>query len=185
MSTARRAAVTIVAALILAVPYAAGAASGDPLRSKIVGAFASVHSYKLTVLGNVRSLGVFEKPNRYQMTTMFQGKPIRTVIIGQNYWTYSNGRWQKSGTTSNNLEVDIAGLLRDAKSNPGTPFVAQPAQTQDGKKVGTFTYTFKNGTKEACNYNKSTYRATRCKTSDLTLLYSDYNNPHNSVANPR
>ncbi len=184
MSTARRAAVTIVSALILALPHAAGAASGDALRSKITSAFGGVHSYKLTVLGNVRSLGVFQKPNRYQMTTMFQGKPIRTIIIGQNYWTYANGRWQKSGTASNNLDVDIAGLIRNAKSDPSTPFVAQPDQTQDGKKVGTFAYTFKNGTREACNYNKSTYRVTRCKTSELTLLYSDYNNPHNTVANP-
>lgn len=182
LSFRRLAAVAIVAACIM--PSSAGAAPGDGLRSKIVSAFDRVHSYKLTVLGSVRSLGVFVKPNKYQMTTMFQGKPIKTILIGQNYWTYSGGKWQKSGTASNNLDVDIAGLLRNAKSNPGAPFVAQPDQIQDGKKVGTFAYTFKNGTQEACNYDKATYRVTRCKAEELTLLYSDYNNPHNTVASP-
>jgi len=183
MFVLRRLAVAAVFAAFV-LPGAVGAASGGGLRSKIIAASDGVHSYKLLVLGTVRSFGVFVKPNRYQMTTMFQGKPIKTILIGQNYWTYSGGKWQKSGTASNNLDVDIAGLLRNAKSTPGAPFVPQPDQLQDGKKVGTFAYTFKNGTQEACNFDKKTYRVTRCKAEELTLLYSDYNNPRNTVANP-
>ena len=173
--------------LALAVPLAAGAASaGDPaLRSKIYGGFANVKSYKLTVLGSVRSLGVYVAPNKYQMTTMFEGKPIKTIIIGRDYWTYANGHWQKSGTASNSLDVDIAGLLRTAKTDPKAAFVPQPDATQDGKRVGTFLYTFKNGTEETCNYDKSTYRVTRCKANELTLLYSGYNDPSNVVAQPK
>ncbi len=173
--------------LAFTMPGAAGAASaGDPaLRSKIYGAFSNVKSYKLTVLGSVRSLGVYVAPNKYQMTTMFEGKPIKTIIIGRNYWTYANGHWQKSGTASNNLDVDIAGLLRNAKADPKAAFVPMPDATQDGRRVGTFAYTFKNGTEETCNYDKSTYRVTRCKADELTLLYSGYNDPGNAVAAPK
>ena len=173
--------------LALTLPVAAGAASaGDPaLRSKLYDAFANVKSYKLTVLGSVRSLGVYVAPNKYQMTTMFEGKPIKTIIIGRDYWTYSNGHWQKSGTASNSLDVDIAGLLRNAKSDPKAAFVPMPDQTQDAKRVGTFAYTFKNGTEETCNYDKSTYHVTRCKANELTLLYSGYNDPTNIVAQPK
>lgn len=185
MPDIRRGAVATLVALLL--PSAAGAAAGgDPaLRSKIYGAFAHVKSYKLIVLGSVRSLGVYVAPNKYQMTTMFEGKPIKTIIIGRNYWTYSNGHWQKSGTASNNLDVDIAGLLRNAKADPKAAFVPMADQTQDGKRVGTFAYTFKNGTEEMCNFDKSTYHVTRCKADELTLLYSGYNDPTNAVAEPK
>ncbi len=182
MFTSRLTAATLLA---FTVPLAAAAAAPDGLRGKIVGAFAHVNSYKLTVLGSVRSLGVFVKPNKYGMTTIFQGKPIKTIIIGSDYWLYADGRWQKSGTASNNLDIDIAGLLRNANRNPRAPFVAVPDQMQDGKRVGTFAYTFRDGTQETCNYDKSTYRVTRCKANELTLLYSDYNDVHNTVATPR
>ena len=176
-------------AALLALTFASSAdaaPSGDAaLRSKIYGGFANVKSYKLTVLGSVRSLGVYVAPNKYQMTTMFEGKPIKTIIIGRDYWTYSNGHWMKSGTASNSLDTDIAGLLRNAKADPNAAFVPQPDATLDGKRVGTFLYTFKNGTEETCNFDKSTYRVTRCKANELTLLYSGYNDPSNVVAQPK
>lgn len=183
MSIARRAA---FAFSVLVIPaFSLGAApSGSSLEAKMTKAYAGVSSYKLTVLGSVRSLGVWNKPDRYQMTTMFQGKAIKTILIGNVYWIESNGKWQKSGTASNSLQVDITGLLRNAKQTPSSAFVAMPDTTQDGKPVGTFGYTFKNGTSEVCNYDKTTYRATRCKSQQITILYSAYNDPSNKVANP-
>jgi len=174
----------VAALLTLAVAAGAAAPSGD-LRSRIYGAFAGVKSYRLLVLGSVRSVGVWVAPNKYQMTTEFEGKPVRTVIIGSDYWTLSDGKWEKSGTASNNLEVDIAGLLRGAKSDPQTPFAKLPDQIQDGKRVGTFGYTLKDGTDETCNFDKVTYLVTRCKADELTLLYSGYNDPANKVTNPK
>ncbi len=176
----------LAAALIaLALPAGACAASPDAsLRAKIIGAFAGLHSYKLTVLGSVRSVGVWVSPNRYQMTTDFEGKPVKTIIIGNTYWTYSDGKWEKSGTTSNNLDVDIAGLVRNAKTNKDAPFMRLPDQVQDGKRVGTFQYDFKDGTEESCNFDLQTYRVTRCKADQLTLLYSAYNDPGNAVTKP-
>jgi len=171
-------------ALAVALPAAAPAADASP-RAKILSAFASVTSYRLTVLGSVRSLGVWVMPNKYQMTTMFAGKTVKTVIIGRDYWTYADGKWQKSGTASNNLDVDIAGLVRTARAEPKIPFVKLPDQVMDGKRVGTFGFTFKNGTDETCNYDPATYRVTRCKADELTLLYSGYNDPANRVANPK
>ena len=167
----------------LAAP--AAAAPGADVKAKIYGAFATVKSYKLLVLGSVRSTGVWVAPNKYQMTTDFEGKPIKTIIQGRDYWIYTDGAWHKSGTASNNLDVDIAGLLRTAKADRGARFVAEPDQTQDGKRVGTFAYAFKNGTTETCNYDKATYRVTRCKADELTLLYSGYNDPANKVATPK
>jgi hypothetical protein len=160
------------------------APSASTLREKLFAAYRSVTSYRVTVLGSVRSLGVWVAPNKYQMTTEFDGKPVKTLIIGHDYWMLSERKWQKSGTASNNLDVDIAGLIRTAKANPGTPLVPMPDQTQDGKRVGTFGYTFKNGTQEVCNFDPATYRATRCKADELTLLYSAYNDPANTVAKP-
>ncbi|MBD5635904.1 MAG: hypothetical protein IAI49_15665 [Candidatus Eremiobacteraeota bacterium] len=171
------------AAAFAAVP-AAAAPSAAALRGKIFAAYGGITSYRVTVLGSVRSLGVWVAPNKYQMTTEFDGKPVKTLIIGHDYWTLSDGKWQKSGTASNNLDVDIAGLIRIAKANPGVPFVPMADQTQDGKRVGTFGYAFKNGTQEVCNYDPATYRATRCKADELTLLYSGYNDRSNSVAKP-
>jgi hypothetical protein len=181
--------VPIAAALVLAVlvsaPHASSAASGGDVRSRIFTAFAGLKSYRLTVLGSVRSLGVWVSPNKYQMTTEFEGKPIKTLIVGQDYWTLANGKWEKSGTAGKNLDVDIAGLIRNAKANPKTPFVKLPDQTQDGKRVGAFEYTFKDGTEETCNYDPATYLVTRCKADELTLLYSGYNDPANRVATPQ
>ncbi len=168
--------------LTLALPIGSAGAADSSLKPKIFAAFAGVKSYKLTVLGSVRSLGVYVAPDRYQMTTMLEGKPIRTIIVGHAYWVLSDGKWEKSGT-ANNLDSDIAGLVRSAKNDPKSTFAALPDQTQDGKRVGTFQYTFKNGTTETCNYNKSSYRVTRCKAEELTLLYSGYNDPSNTVPN--
>ena len=171
--------------LSAAVAAPASAAADTSARGKILAAFAHVRSYRLTVLGSVRSLGVWVAPNKYQMTTEFEGKPVKTIIIGHDYWTFADGRWQKSGTASNNLDVDIAGLIRTAKADPKAPFVKQPDQTQDGKRVGTFEFTFANGTQETCNYDPATALVTRCKADELTLLYSGYNDRANRVANPK
>ncbi|GAC1302837.1 MAG: hypothetical protein NVS2B3_15680 [Vulcanimicrobiaceae bacterium] len=183
MHAFRRAA---VAALIFAtVPLAARAADGDPgLRRHVVDAFARVRSYRLTVLGAARSLGVWVAPNAYQMTTDLGGHPVKTVIVGREYWTLTNGRWEHSGRVSNNLDVDISGLLRDAKARKDAAFARLPDQTQDGKRVGTFGYSFANGTDETCNYDRATYRVTRCKADEVTLLYSGYNDRTNRVADP-
>lgn len=183
MTIARRIAFAVAA---LAVPaFSLGAApSGSTLKAKMTKAYAAVSSYKLTVLGSVRSVGVWNAPDRYQMTTTFQGKPIKTILIGNVYWIENGGKWQKSGNASNSLQVDITGLLRSAKANPSSAFSVMPDQTEDGKSVGTFGYTFKNGTSEVCNYDKTTFRATRCKSNQITILYSGYNDPSNKVANP-
>jgi len=184
----RLAAVTMASAVTLAaVPRDAARAAADPgLRTKIFGAFARVKSYRLTVLGSARSLGVWVAPNRYQMTTEIGGgKPVRTVISGSDYWTLADGKWEHSGRVSNNLDVDIAGLVRNAKADPAAPFVHLPDQTQDGKVVGTFMYSFKNGTDETCNYDRTTFRVTRCKADEVTILYSGYNDAANHVANVR
>ena len=175
-----------VAVLALVPSLAAGAAAGDSsVRAKIYSAFAGVKSYRLTVLGSVRSLGVWVAPNKYQITSEIEGKPIKTIIVGNDYWTFSGGKWEKSGTISSNLDVDIAGLLRKAKADRGTPFVKLPEEIEDSKRVGTFQYTFQDGTEETCNYDLRTYRVTRCKTPDVTLLYSGYNDPANTVAIPK
>lgn len=177
----------IATALALSVaPLAAPAASGDAaLRAKIFGAFAHVKSYRLTVLGSARSLGVWVAPNAYQMTTeLGGGNPVKTVIIGSDYWTLSGGKWEHSGRVSSNLDVDIAGLLRNAKAH-ATGFARLPDQMQDGKRVGTFGYNFASGTEETCNYDRATYRVTRCKADEVTILYSGYNDPSNRVADPK
>jgi hypothetical protein len=172
------------AALLAAVAPSSATDTAASLRGKIFAAFAGVRSYRVTVLGSVRSLGVWVAPNRYQMTTDFDGRQVKTLIVGRDYWTLADGKWQKSGTASNNLDVDIAGLIRTAKANPAVPFVPMPDQTQDGKRVGTFGYAFKNGTQEVCNYDRATYLATRCKADELTLLYTGYNDASNTVAKP-
>jgi hypothetical protein len=173
--------------LVALLPGAAlaGASGGDDVRSKIFAAFANLKSYKVTVLGSVRSLGVWVSPDKYQMTTEFGGKPIKTLIIGQDYWTLAGGKWEKSGTAGKNLDVDIAGLIRNAKANPKTPFVKLPDQTRDGKRVGAFTYAFKDGTDETCNFDLTTYFVTRCQADELTLLYSAFNDPANHVDSPK
>ncbi len=179
-------AVCVVAASCIALRTtgADAAPTGAQVRAKIFAAYRDVTSYRVTVLGSVRSLGVWVAPDKYQMTTDFDGKSVRTLIIGHDYWTFSGGKWQKSGTASNSLDVDIAGLIRTAKASPSVPFVALPDQTQDGKRVGTFGFTFKNGTEEVCNFDPATYLATRCKADELTLLYSAYNAKTNVVAKP-
>ena len=178
----RRLALAAIASAMLFANGARSFAAGDPaLRAKIIGAFAKVTSYKLTVLGSVRSTGVWVAPDRYHMTTEIEGKPLETVIVGKGYWTRSGGKWERSGTTSTNLDVDIAGLIRAAKSAPPASFKSLAPVTQDGKKVGTFAFSFADGTDETCNYDTATYRVTRCKADEVTLLYSDYNDAKNAV----
>ncbi len=183
-SAVRACALGLLAALLPGAASAAASGGGD-VRAKIFAAFANLRSYKVTVLGSVRSLGVWVSPDKYQMTTEFGGKPIKTLIIGQDYWTLAGGKWEKSGTAGKNLDVDIAGLVRNAKANPKAPFVKLPDQTRDGKRVGAFVYTFKDGTEETCNFDLKTYFVTRCQADELTLLYSAFNDPANHVDNPK
>jgi hypothetical protein len=173
-----------LALLGFALPIAGGA-SESGLRAKILGAFEHVKSYHVTVLGSVRSLGVWQAPNKYQMTTEFNGKTVKTIIIGGTLWQYDAGKWEVSGTASNNLDVDIAGLVRTLRSDPHAVLQPLPDQTQDGKRVGTFSYTFADGTEETCNYSPSSYLVTRCKSDELTLLYTAYNDPTIRITAPK
>ena len=177
------AAVASAAVAIAIWPIDADAANDPTLRTKIFAAFSTVKSYRLTVLGAARSLGIWVAPNRYEMITEIGGRRlVRTVIVGSDYWTFANGKWEHSGRVSSNLDVDIAGVIRNAKADVSAGFSRMPDQTLDGKRVGTFGYNFKNGTEETCNYDRATYRVTRCKADEVTILYTKYNDATNRVA---
>ena len=118
------------------------------------------------------------------MTTVIDGKPLETIFVGKNYWILTDGKWQKSDTTANNLDFDIAGLLRNARYAPPSRFVVLPPVLINGKRFGAFKYTFKNGSDETCDYDPKTYLVSRCKAEDLTILYSGYNDPSASVPTP-
>jgi len=181
---ARRAALTVLFGLV-AWPGAAPAAPGDAgLRDRLFAAYAKIASYRLAVLGSVRSSGVFLAPDRYRMTTVFAGKAVKTIFIGNDYWIYSDGGWQKSDSPTNNLYVDISGLLRNAKSTKSA-IERRPDVVRDGKKLGELAYTFKNGTEETCDFDPQTYLVQRCKAEDLTILYSDYNGVRDKIERPR
>jgi hypothetical protein len=170
------------AALVLLC--APGTAAAADVRAKVLAAYDSVKSYRITVLGSVRSSGTYLAPNRYKMTTVIDGKPLKTIFIGKNYWIFTDGKWQKSDTTANNLDFDIAGLVRSAKQSPPSRFVTLPEQAVDGKRIGAFKYTFKDGSDETCDYDPKTFLVSRCKAEDLTILYSGYNDPTIAIPNP-
>jgi hypothetical protein len=175
-------------ALVLAIsgPLATLAAgSSADLRAKLLAAYAGITSYKITVLGSVKSSGVYVAPNRYKMTTQFEGKTVKTIFIGGTYWIFANGRWEKQ-TSGNRLDYDISGLLRSIKASPPSALVKLPDVVRNGKRLGTFAYTFKSsGTQETCNYDPVTYLVVRCKAEELTILYSGYNDPTNVVPAPK
>jgi hypothetical protein len=177
------------AALVLAAltPLAAAVAvNGDAtLRSKLLGAYAGVKSYKITVLGSVKSNGVYVAPNRYKMTTQFEGKTVKTIFIGGTYWIFANGRWEQQAS-GNKLDYDISGLLRNLKADPHAALGKLPDTLRGGRRLGTFVYTFQSsGTRETCNYDPATYLVVRCKAEELTILYSGYNDPTNVVPTPK
>ncbi|MBC5809327.1 MAG: hypothetical protein GIW95_00490 [Candidatus Eremiobacteraeota bacterium] len=168
-----------------AVPAAAAGSPADALRDKLLVTYAKIASYKITVLGSVRSNGVYVAPDRYAVSTVFEGKPVKTVFAGGKYWIFNNGKWEKSDTASDNLRFDIAGLLRNLRINHNA-LVTLPNATVNGRKAGTFGYTFKNdGSRETCNYDLTTYRVMRCKTDQLTVLYSGFNASSNKVTIPK
>ncbi len=172
---------------VVSIPSASRAASGDAvLRAKVLDAYAKISSYRLTVLGSVRSSGVFAAPDTYEVTTDIEGQRIRTVIIGSTYWikNATGSGWTKSGTTSS-LAADIAGLVKDARSHPSRPFVRLSDQTLNGKKVGTFKYSAgDSASDETCNFDLKTYLATRCRQDELTILYASYNDRTIKVSKP-
>jgi outer membrane lipoprotein-sorting protein len=166
---------------------AAFAASGDTaaLRAHLLAAYANVKSYKITVLGSVKSSGVYVAPNRYKMTTQFEGKTVKTIFIGGTYWIFANGHWEKQ-TSGNNLDYDVSGLIRNLQAGATSALTKRPDVVRNGKRLGTFAYTFKSsGTQEVCNYDTATYQVVRCKAEELTILYSGYNDPTNVVPNPK
>jgi hypothetical protein len=173
-------------AVLIAFPVYAFGATGDPvLRAKLLGAYQNVRSYKITVLGTIKSSGVHVAPNRYEMTTQIEGKTVKTIFIGGTYWIYGDGKWQKQ-TSGNSLDYDIVGILRNLNAYPKSPLVRLPPTVRNGKKLGTFSYTFpKSGDQETCNYDLATYLVVRCKTDELTILYSGYNDPSNTVGSPK
>ena len=182
---ARRAALLSILGLF-ALPRPAPAATGDQaLRDHLFAAYAKITSYRLAVLGSVRSNGFFLAPDRYKVTTVFGGKATKTIFIGSDYWIFGDGKWQKSDAPSDNLYVDISGLLRGAKAT-NSPIERRPDIVRDGKRLGQFAYTFKkDGTEETCDFDPQTYLAQRCKAEDLTILYSDYNGVHDTIERPR
>src|ERR1700676_4646854 len=136
MSILLRGAVGLALTLASLVPVTGFAAGGDAtLRAKWLAAYAGMKSYKITVLGSVKSNGVFVAPDRYKMTTQFEGKTVKTIFIGGTYWIFANGRWEKQ-TSGNKLDYDISGLLRSIKTNPG-PLVKLPDVVRNGKRLGT------------------------------------------------
>jgi len=185
-SNLRRRAGALALTLAFLGPLATLAASGDPaLRANLLAAYANVKSYKITVLGSVKSSGVYQDPNRYKMTTQFEGKTVKTIFIGGTYWIYANGRWEKQ-TAGNKLDYDVSGLLRNIKADRKAVLVKLPDIVRNGKRLGTFAYTFKSsGTQETCNYDPATYLVVRCKAEELTILYSGYNDPTNVVPTPK
>jgi outer membrane lipoprotein-sorting protein len=186
MSILLRGAVGLALALASLAPATGFAAGGDAtLRAKLLAAYAGMKSYKITVLGSVKSSGVFVAPNRYKMTTQFEGKTVKTIFIGGTYWIYANGRWEKQAS-GNSLDYDVSGLLRAIKASPSSALVKLPDIVRNGKRLGTFSYTFKSSdTREICNYDPATYLVVRCKAEELTIIYSDYNDPTNTVPNPQ
>ncbi len=173
-----------VLSAVLALLCTAPAGAAVDVRAKVLAAYDAVKSYHITVLGSVRSTGTHQTPDRYKMTTVIDGKPLETIFIGKNYWILTDGKWQKSDTTANNLDFDIAGLLRNARYASPSRFVALPPVAVNGKAMGAFTFTFKNGSDETCDYDLKTYLVARCKAEDLTILYSGYNDPSISIPTP-
>jgi hypothetical protein len=163
----------------------ARAAGDQTLRAKLLAAYQNVRSYKITVLGSVKSSGAFVAPNRYEMTTHFEGKLVKTIFIGGTLWIYGDGKWQKQ-SSGNSLDYDIEGILRSLKAHPQSPLTKLPPTTRNGKTLGTFSYTFPtaSGDQEICNYDPTTYLVVRCKAEELTILYSGYNDPTNKVSSP-
>jgi hypothetical protein len=175
---------TILLALLLAPAASSAAATDGGLRAQLLSAYQHITSYKITVLGSVKSNGVFVAPNRYQMTTQYEGKTVKTIFIGGTYWIYADGKWQKQ-TSGNSLDYDIAGLLRNLRANAKSALVRLGTVVRNGKKLGTFSFAFKSGTQETCNYDLATFLVTRCKADELTILYSGYDDPTNTVASPK
>ena len=177
------AAVTLV--LVACSSATATTIGAGSLRAKLLAAYGAVKSYKITVLGSVKSSGVFVAPDRYKMTTQFEGKTVKTIFIGGTYWIFTNGHWEKQ-TSGNKLDYDIAGLLRNLKTGSPSALKTLPDIVRNGKRLGAFAYTFKSsGTQEVCNYDPATYLVVRCKAEELTILYSGYNDPSNAVPAPK
>ena len=156
----------------------AGAAPPSPAsqQAKIYAAFSALKSYRLTVLGSVRSQGVWLAPNRYEVTTDLNGQTDKTVIVGNNYWIKNGTHWDRSTLGGNSLDIDVANLLPAAKKEKKS-LTFLPPETHDGKKLGTFSVPNATGTDERCNYDLRSYRITRCKSEDVLLLYSNWNDP--------
>ncbi len=174
----------LLAPFALLTSLSLAAPADGALRARLLAAYQAIKSYKITVLGSVKSKGVFVAPNRYQMTTQFEGKTVKTIFIGGTYWIYSDGKWKKQ-SSGNSLDADIAGLVRNLKAHPGSMLVRLADTIRNGKKYGTFSYIFpKSETQETCNYDLRTFLVTRCKAEDLTILYSGYNDPTNTVSSP-
>lgn len=178
----------VLAAVLFAAFAPAGgasAAAGDAaLRAKLLAAYQNVKSYKIAVLGSVKSNGVFAAPNRYEMTTQFEGKTVKTIFIGGTYWVFSGGKWEKQ-SSGNSLDFDIEVIVKNLRQK-GSALVPLAPTVRSGKRLGTFSYAVpgNSGEQEVCNYDLSTYLVIRCKTDELTILYSGYNDPSNRVSAP-
>ncbi len=171
-------------AVCLAAPArpASASASATNVPAKIYAAFGTLRSYRLTVLGSVRSQGVWVAPNRYEVTTDLNGQTDKTVIIGNSYWIKNGAHWDRSSLGGNNLDIDVANLLPKAKQQK-KPLEILASESHDGKKLGTFSVQTSTGTDERCNYDLFSYRITRCKAEDVLLLYSGFNDRANKVEN--
>lgn len=163
---------------------ATGSNGTAALRATFERVYATIKSYRLTVLGSVRSNGIFVAPNRYEMTTDLEGKPVKTIIIGTTYWLYDQGKWERSGDTGSSLDADIAGVVRRLRAGTASAFARLPDTTEDGKRVGAFSVSF-GGSTEVCNFSLQTYYVTRCRRDELTILYSNFNSPANAIPIPK
>jgi hypothetical protein len=169
-------------ALLAAAPAAARADDLATVRAKVGAAMGAAKSFVVTTTAatGFSVTMTFVAPDRYHSTLAYNGT-TDVVLVGPVAYISSDGRTYRK-TDAPPEVIAAQAQLRDV---PVDSVLAD--KSAGGKTWGQFATTSAGPQKDQrliCTYDKKTYRINDCSNEGLTLTFSRYDDPANTVSVP-
>ena len=169
-------------ALLAAAPAAARADDLATVRTKVGAAMASAKSFVVTTTAatGFSVTMTFVAPDRYHSTLAYNGT-TDVVLVGPVAYVSNDLRTYRK-TDAPPEVIAAQAQLRDVPVDN-----VLPDKSAGGKTWGQFATTSAGPQKDQrliCTYDKKTYRINDCSNEGLTLTFSRYDDPGNTVTIP-
>jgi hypothetical protein len=180
--SSRRASLALVA-LLLGTAVPARADDLATVRTKVQTAMQSAKSF---VVATTASTGftvtmTFVAPDRYHSVLNYSGTSRDVVLVGPIAYVSSDGQSYRRV----DAPAEVVAAQAQLRNVPVDEVL--PDKVAGGKTYGAFATTSAGPQKDqhlTCSYDKKTYRLAECSNEGLSLTFSRYDDPANTVVVP-